>query len=189
MIYSYSKIITVGADGTTLQLKNTEDNSITELGSIDGVTYIHVPDNVSLPEQHSELTFTKVELTTEQKTLLKSQVVGKFKKSEVRAKINTISDIEDLIADCMKLIEFNLMMTARLFGDYTGSVPLDEATKSEYNARNTQFLTAVASGQILLRGEFDNVNTMMTELFAKYSTIQKVVRDNYIDELAKLGLK
>ena len=54
-IYRYEKIHTTGPNGTTVDHNNTEDNEITELATVDGLTYISVPEGVTLPEQPVEL--------------------------------------------------------------------------------------------------------------------------------------
>jgi hypothetical protein len=50
-IYRYQKTITPGPNGTTVQHRNSEDNEITELATVNGLTYISVPDGVALSEQ------------------------------------------------------------------------------------------------------------------------------------------
>lgn len=51
IIYRYTKKHTPGPNGTTICHRNTETNEITELATVDGLTYISVPDGVTLPEQ------------------------------------------------------------------------------------------------------------------------------------------
>jgi len=50
-MYSYAKKTTSGPSGTTLRFRNTNDNDATEVATIDGVSYVHVPDGVKMPEQ------------------------------------------------------------------------------------------------------------------------------------------
>lgn len=47
----------------------------TELCTLDGVTYVAVPDGVTLPEQHPEITIADVTLTDEMKEQIKAASV------------------------------------------------------------------------------------------------------------------
>ena len=49
------------------------DTRITELCTIDGVTYVSVPDSITLPEQPEQITVEEVELTEELKAAIKSE--------------------------------------------------------------------------------------------------------------------
>ena len=103
-------------------------------------------------------------------------------------KVEDIGDVYDLIADAMKLIEFNMMLTARLAGDMWGTNPIPEDKKALYAARNKGFLYAVEAGDITLRGDFDDMDTLMATLMSRYSQINEVVRDAYVNELKRVGL-
>lgn len=189
MIYVYTPYKTTGATGTTITHRNTEDNEITTLGEIDAVVYLHVPDDVQLPEQPTELTLTEVTLTPEQKQELRHQSVAILKRNELRSSIDAdVGDVQDLLADCMKLIEMNIMLTSRLAADYFGTSALDQTTKDLYAQRNQSFLDSVDSGQLLIRGAIEDVAEMQTRLMTRYSAINHLVKDKYIDELSKIGL-
>ena len=74
MIYRYKKIITEGANGTTIYAKFPEDDDNgKELCAIDGYTYFHIPDNVTLPEQHPEIVIEDVALTDQLKEQIKKE--------------------------------------------------------------------------------------------------------------------
>lgn len=60
MIYAYTKI----TDEYTTYLLNAPEGS-TELCTIDGVTYVHIPDTEALPDQPAEITVEQVTLTPE----------------------------------------------------------------------------------------------------------------------------
>lgn len=189
MIYTYTPHKTEGASGTTITHRNTEDNEITTLGQLNGLTYIHIPNGVTLPEQPSEITLTEVTLTSEQQQELRTQSIGRLKRSELRQSINTnVGDVEDLIADCMKLIEMNIMLTSRLAADYFGTAVLDQTTKDLYAQRNQTFLDSVDNGHLLIRGTIEDVTEMQSRLMARYSKINHLVKDKYIGELSKIGL-
>jgi hypothetical protein len=66
MIYNYTKYITREVS----RWMNLPDGC-TELATIDGVTYVYVPEGVELPEQPSEITVTPVTLTDELREAIK----------------------------------------------------------------------------------------------------------------------
>ena len=90
--------------------------------------------------------------------------------------------------DVMKLIEFNMMLTARLAGDLYGTNPIDADTKEVYKARNKAFLDAVDAGAVTLRGDFDNMDVVMARLLERVSKTNQIVRDNYVAEMQRIGL-
>ena len=77
MIYSYEKFTDEYTTYTLVEpdynLLNT-DSRITELSTIDGLTYVHVPDDIVLPEQSEQIkgTIKEVILTDELKELIKN---------------------------------------------------------------------------------------------------------------------
>ena len=66
MIYAYTKVST---PYTTLQMalpyEMDSENQCTELCTLEGVTYVSVPDSVTLPDQPAELTITEATITPE----------------------------------------------------------------------------------------------------------------------------
>ena len=74
-IYKYQKITDqfttyclVEPDYNLLEI----EDRITELCTIDGITYVSVPDNINLPEQPEQITVEEVELTDELKAAIKA---------------------------------------------------------------------------------------------------------------------
>jgi hypothetical protein len=193
MIYAYELHKTEGPYGTVLRhvspsVEEGEQN-ITVLGTLDDTIYVHVPETLTLPDQPEEINFRSVVLTEEQKELLKKQALVSLKKSSVRKSIESdIGDVHDLVADCMKLIEFNMLLTARLAADYFQTEPMDVTTKQTYADRNQAFLNAVAIGDVTLRGSFEDADEMMLKIMSRYSKIQDHVKTEYIDQLKEIGL-
>ena len=99
-----------------------------------------------------------------------------------------VGDLYDMVADCMKLVEFNIMLTYRLAADYFGTDALTQETKDTYATRNQTFLNGVDSGEIKIRGSIEDVNEMFNRLITRYSKIQTIVDDRYLSELKKVGL-
>ena len=73
MIYAYTKAST---PYTTIQMampyEMDSENQCTELCTLDGVTYVSVPDSVTLPDQPAELTITEATITPELRDQIKA---------------------------------------------------------------------------------------------------------------------
>jgi len=73
MIYQYEKIID---ENTTYRLTfptDFEGESIgTELATVDGTTYVHLPDGQALPDQPEQITVSEVTLTPELREEIKA---------------------------------------------------------------------------------------------------------------------
>jgi hypothetical protein len=186
MYYKYKKYIENSPNGTSLDVRGTEENKVTHLGSIDGWDYAHAEDVLELDER---LQATAVELTENEKDLLRKQVYAIGQKAGTRHFIaKDIGDVHDLLADAFKLIEFNMMLTARLAGDWLETNPIEPVTKAVYAARNKAFLDAVDGGEITLRGDFDNMDLVMSRLLARTSRSNEIARDYYVTEMQRIGL-
>lgn len=180
MIYKYKMFIEAGVNGYTLHAKMGENDTL--LGVINGWHYVHS----DAPQgQDDRIEWQEVTLSNEEKEQLKLQ---RPNKSFARMKIEDVGDMQDFIADAMKLIEFNMMLTARLAGDLYGTNPIDSETKEVYKTRNKAFLDAVDSGAVTLRGDFDNMDVVMARLLERVSKTNQIVRDSYIAEMQRVGL-
>ena len=73
MIYAYTKVST---PYTTIQMalpyEMGSENQCTELCTLEGVTYVSVPDSVTLPDQPTELTITETTITPELREQIKA---------------------------------------------------------------------------------------------------------------------
>lgn len=73
MIYAYTKVST---PYTTIQMalpyEMDSENQCTELCTLEGVTYVSVPDSVALPDQPAELTITEATITPELRDQIKA---------------------------------------------------------------------------------------------------------------------
>ena len=74
MIYAYTKVST---PYTTIQMalpyEMDSENQCTELCTLGGVTYVSVPDSVTLPDQPTELTITEATITPELRDAIKAE--------------------------------------------------------------------------------------------------------------------
>ena len=184
MIYRYKPYKEDGIYGITLFHKDEKQELIT-LGEVDGFTYVYAPTQ---SVQDARLGWEEVVLDDALKNSLRQSFVFNNHKHFARAKIEAVGDVYDLVADAMKLIEFNMMLTARLAGELWGTNPIDATKKAEYAGRNKAFLDAVEAGAITLRGDFEDMDTVMARLMGRVSTINELVRDHYVSELQKVGL-
>jgi len=99
-----------GVNGYTVNA-NLNDGD-TRVGVIGEWTFIH--STLASLEQDIRIEFQDAVLAQEEKELLKAQLPHK---EFVRMKVEYIGDVYDRIAVAMKLIEFNMILTARLAGD------------------------------------------------------------------------
>ena len=184
MIYRYKPYKEDGIYGITLFHKD-EKQELVILGEVDGFTYVYAP---TATVQDTRLGWQEVVLDETLKNSLRQSFVFSNHKYFARTKIEAVGDIYDLVADAMKLIEFNMMLTARLAGDLWGTNPIDATKKAEYAGRNKAFLDAVEAGAITLRGDFEDMDTVMTRLMGRVSRVNELVRDYYVSALQKVGL-
>ena len=62
----------------------------TELGTIEGITYVSIPDNIEISQQPEEISVTKIILTDDQKSLIKKNSPHiKLINARVREKIES----------------------------------------------------------------------------------------------------
>lgn len=99
--FKYQQIVENGPDGRTLRVVFGEDTETkekvgTELATVDGVTYISLPDGKTLPEQHEELVIEPIELTEELREAIKrSSSFCRMVSEQCIAKIREHYSIDD----------------------------------------------------------------------------------------------
>lgn len=97
--YSFTKIKTNGPNGTTVtvRLPDVDGQRIgNELGTLDGLTYISLPDGTELPDQPTEIGLAQVTMTDELRAALKTvNPWCKLVDQQIRAKIRERYDAED----------------------------------------------------------------------------------------------
>ena len=120
-IYKYQKITdqftTYCLVEPDYNLLETEDR-ITELCTIDGITYVSVPDSIILPAQPEQITVEEVVLTDELKAAIKSasphvQLINE----RVVAKIREIYSLNDEI----KMIRLSPSEESAAYNEYVES--------------------------------------------------------------------
>lgn len=206
MIYSNIKLITKGALGTIKDFSfnppkpkddSEHDSSITDpsvyLGTINGRSYRYFPDDFDITlagEQLLEIDFKKEEnLSNDIKLELRAQAQAAFKKRIARKKIEMeVGDVLDLIADMGQLVEFAVVAVCALWGDKSGKIQLPAETIQDYGERGALVWNALNSGKITLRSSFEEPEKMISTIMPRYSRVQQIVRDTYINPLKDLGI-
>lgn len=138
MVYKYEKIVTEGANGTTISHQNIEENATNTLGQIGEYIYISA---LSLNGQNESLVFEETTLTDEEKTELLSQRYMKTSKLNARNKIRKIKDIEDDLTDQKMLIQFLARGLVAVFNSQETAIKDANVYKDGFEALNTTILT------------------------------------------------
>jgi hypothetical protein len=118
IIYKYQKITDQFTTHCLVEpdynLLETEDR-ITELCTIDGVTYVSVPDSIILPAQPEQITVEEVVLTDELKAAIKSESPHvQLINERVVAKIREIYSLNDEI----KMIRLSPSAESTAYNEY-----------------------------------------------------------------------
>ena len=117
-IYKYQKVqdayTTYCLVEPDYNLLETEDR-ITELCTIDGITYVSVPASITLPEQPEQITVEEVVLTDELKAAIKSESPHvQLINERVVAKIREIYSLNDEI----KMIRLSPSAESTAYNEY-----------------------------------------------------------------------
>ena len=117
-IYKYQKVQDAYTTHCLVEpdynLLETEDR-ITELCTIDGITYVSVPDSIILPAQPEQITVEEVALTDELKAAIKSESPHvQLINERVVAKIRERYSLNDEI----KLLRIGLSEESTAYNDY-----------------------------------------------------------------------
>lgn len=163
------------------------------LGIVDGRAYRWFPDEFDMTkvgEQDPELDFKQeTELSEATRLALREQARAKFHKRVARKLIEEqVGDVLDLLADMGQLVEFAIIAVSALWADKAGLVPADEDTTQSYGTRGAAVLGFVNEGNLVLRSSFESPEKMITTIMPRYSKVQAIVRDEYINPLKRFGL-
>lgn len=163
------------------------------LGIVDGRAYRWFPDEFDMTkvgEQDPDIDFKQeVDLPEATRLALREQPRAKFHKREARKLIEEqVGDVLDLLADMGQLVEFAIIAASAYWADKAGLVPADENTIQSYGARGAAVLGFVSEGNLVLRSSFEAPEKMITTIMPRYSKVQAIVRDEYINPLKRFGL-
>lgn len=95
-IFTYTPHIIPGINGTKLRFKPSRDMIYSELATIDGITYIHIPENTPIPTQPKEIKWSQIDLTPELKSSIKaSSHIVKLISENMNKKIREKYSVDD----------------------------------------------------------------------------------------------
>ena len=116
MYYRFTKVVEEGPNGSVLSiiLPEVDGHRIgNELATINGVTYISLPEGLSLPTQHTEIALTQLTMTDELKAEIRaSSPADALIRQQIRSKIREKYDAEDEMY-------FARISVGALMGQYT----------------------------------------------------------------------
>ena len=119
--------------------------------------------------------------------MIKTSQFSNAIKQSVRNQIHKeVGDVEDLIADQGKMIEFLLMLTCRMGEEYLGGDPIPDDKKAAYLGRVHAILNAVDNDTILLRTTMEDADTMVYRLMHKQDHINHIVKEKYLEKIKEL---
>lgn len=164
-------------------MQPTLPDSAEQIATLDGRVYVFNEEEIKEP-QPLECDFKLEELTSELKTNLKKSRFVQIKKEALRKSIDEgIGDIHDVLADAMKLIEFNLKLTTAL----ARRVVENEDVPPDF-LLDLACLSPIEDSEITLRSDFVDVHADITKTLERYSSVQKLVKDTYVADLQRYGL-
>jgi len=175
MTYKYEEIVTVGANGTSITHRSTEDNPIFKLGHIGKYTYIQTDGLVA---QHQNLVFVEVVLTDIEKTELKTQPYIKMAKLSARSRIRNIKDLEDDLTDQKQLVQFMARGFAGLWLSLPDELKVDNPYKDNFDA----FSDLVVNSSFRLDLE-SNQAAKIGKIINDESDFANIVQDEYLSKL------
>lgn len=184
MIYSCIAYQTQGADGTSLFPKSQDESTLVLIGEKDGRKYYA---GLAAKDQHPEIDLRPETMGADIDGMIKASQFSSAIKQSVRNQIHKeVGDIEDLIADQGKMIEFLLMLTCRMGEEYLGGDPIPADKKAAYLGRIHDVLGAVDTGKILLRTTMEDADTMVYRLMRKQDHINHIVKETYLSKIKEL---
>lgn len=173
-VYKYTPTVVTGPNGYSVHFTNTENNEIKTIGQHQGDHYISVPDSVTLPAQELELT-----VVTDQ-VFLKTLAAPRLEKETFRRTLELeVGDVQDLLADCMKMCEFALVLSARVSNEVLSGTPMEPELRAAYAARVAMFVGALDSGLVRLRSDSEDPVDMMNRIMTRYTRINALYETDY----------
>lgn len=193
--YTFKKVLIEGPAGTVLDFRRNTENSEGDgsfyLGYTGGLHYVSAPDDYEPAPQDPLIEFTELETAPDDSiklALRKGHAVTAIKKS-AREKIESeVGDILDLLADTSSLTEFAVIACCALLARQAGSPLVTDEMMKTYADRALEVLTAVGSGTVTIRGSFEEPDAVISRIMPRYTRVQQIVRDDYVNRLREMGL-
>ena len=170
MHYRYKKIVTEGANGTTIRHKD-----LVTLGIINDEIYVYAE---TLEDQPKELEFIEVTLTQELLDELKKQNYINSQKLNARSKIRSIKDLEDDLTDQKQLIQFMARGFASLWETLPEDIKEANIYKENFDTISSRILTMDVRID-LEKNQFEKISNILTD----EEEFAKIVQDEYLGKL------
>lgn len=97
-----------------------------------------------------------------------------------------VGDVQDLLADCMKMCEFALVLSSCIANEVLSGTQMPEPQRSAYTARVAAFVGALDSGQVKLRSDSENPADMMMRLMTRYTKLNALYETEYKANIDKI---
>ena len=102
-------------------------------------------------------------------------------KASTRRKIEAeVGDLHEIVADQAKQIEALTVMVCRLSAEYLGGTAMTADDKTTYLSRVEDVLAAIASGDLVLRGDLEGADDMLQKTLARTNRINEIVGAEYL---------
>jgi len=119
--------------------------------------------------------------------LLKSLALPKLEKETFRGKLEMeVGDVQDMLADCMKMCEFALVLSARVSNEVLSGTLISEPIRTAYKDRVSGFVAALDSGAVKLRSDSEDPVDMMNRIMTRYTKINALYETEYKAKLDKI---
>lgn len=183
MIYSCLHIDTSGPDGTSLRPKPAADQQLSYVGQ---KAQRHWYVGLAATEQYAELDLKQEPDADISDILTRSQLAVALKQG-LRQRISLdVGDLHDLIADQSKMLEMIYAMLSRLTVEILGGTQMEATTRDKYLQRASAVVSAMDSGAVTLRGNFEDMDQVLQVIMQRQSHINELVRDDYVVKLTEL---
>lgn len=158
------------------------------LGEIEGRHFVFSDVELDTVNQPEGIDLKLEEMTPELVNKIKKSRFVTIKKDALRSMIdNDVGDIYDILADAMKLIEFNLNVTALLAKEVFSEEKLSGQDKEDCMNHVSRFHPLMTSDEMTLRMDYTNTANELSKILTRYSNTQKLVRDEYVEDLKRYG--
>lgn len=187
-LYKYQRYVEAGPNGVALDFRNTDADADAEdapratyLDEVDGWRYVSVPDGAVMPEQPPEINWEQVASPSyELIERLKRSRPFAVAKGAVRESIEReVGDLHDLVADCMRLCEFSLALNLRVSNEVLAGTQMDATLRQAYTERVQTVLTAIDSGDVVMRSDIEDPVDMMMRLMARQTQLNVLMGEDY----------
>lgn len=134
------------------------------------------------PVQHKKLFYEELSLEQFQALVNTSDQMLR-NKYIARARIDKeVGDLPDLLADVSKRLALNERLLMRLLSELLPTLAADSYVKSAYGDMIAQYIAMVDDGTIVDRVDYEDPNSLFSELTTKGKRIGNIVNEDYLSK-------